>query len=74
MTEATAHPHNVARRAFVDVAGVTQPAPAPRFSRTPGEVQGPPAQPGQHTDDVLGEWLGLDDEERARLRDVGAVG
>jgi len=56
MSEAAAHPHNIARQTFVDHAGLKQPAPAPRFSRTPGEIQRPPAHPGQHTREVLGEW------------------
>ncbi len=42
LAEAPKHPHNVARQTFVEVAGVVQPAPAPRFSRTVPEVQGPP--------------------------------
>ncbi len=71
--EAPDHPHNKARRTFVDYEGVTQPAPAPRFSRTPAAIAGPPARPGQHTDDVLGE-IGLDPAEISRLRDTGAVG
>ena len=49
MSEAAEHPHNVERGTFVEVAGTTQPAPAPRFSRTPGEIAMPPAHPGQHT-------------------------
>jgi alpha-methylacyl-CoA racemase len=53
--EARAHPHLVARETFVDVVGVSQPAPAPRFSRTPGAIRGPAPYPGQHTDDVLAE-------------------
>ncbi len=56
MAEAPKHPHNVARKAFVEVAGVTQPAPAPRFSRTPGAIQGPPAAAGQGAEDVFKEW------------------
>lgn len=56
MAEAPNHPHNVARKAFLEIDGVTQPAPAPRFSRTPGEVQGPPAKVGAHTEDVLADW------------------
>lgn len=56
MAEAPSHPHNVARSAFVEVGGVTQPAPAPRFSRTPGAVQGPAAQPGADSEKVLGDW------------------
>jgi alpha-methylacyl-CoA racemase len=54
-TEAQAHPHLVARSTFVDVAGITQPAPAPRFSRTPGAVRGPAPYAGQHNAEVLGE-------------------
>jgi alpha-methylacyl-CoA racemase len=56
MSEAAAHPHHVARGTFVEVAGVVQPAPAPRFSRTPPEISRPPAHPGQHTREVLADW------------------
>jgi alpha-methylacyl-CoA racemase len=56
MTEAARHPHNVARGTFVDSAGATQPAPAPRFSRTPGEIAAPPAHPGQHSVEILRDW------------------
>jgi alpha-methylacyl-CoA racemase len=56
MAEAPRHPHNAARGAFVDIAGVTQPAPAPRFSRTAPEVSAAPAAPGEHTEDVLADW------------------
>lgn len=72
LTEAPEHPHNVARGAFVDVDGAPQPAPAPRLSRTPGEVRtGAPAF-GAHTDEVLGE-LGYDDAGLAELREAGAI-
>jgi alpha-methylacyl-CoA racemase len=54
--EAPAHPHNAARRTFVDVEGVTQPNAAPRFSRTPSAVQGPAPAIGAHTEEVLREW------------------
>jgi alpha-methylacyl-CoA racemase len=54
--ESTRHPHLVARRAHVEVAGVTQPAPAPRFSRTPTGVPAPPPEPGAHNAEVLAEW------------------
>ena len=64
MSEAYAHPHNVARGTFVSVAGVQQPGPAPRFSRTPGVIGRPPARPGQHTDEVLAE-LGIRGKENA---------
>ncbi|MGH6957166.1 MAG: CaiB/BaiF CoA transferase family protein [Caulobacteraceae bacterium] len=59
LAEAPRHPHNVARRTFVEVEGVTQPAPAPRFSATPGAVQGPPPAIGAHTGAVLADW-GID--------------
>jgi alpha-methylacyl-CoA racemase len=56
LKEAPSHPHNAARGTFVEVGGVVQPAPAPRFSATPGAVQGPAPAIGAHTDDVLAEW------------------
>jgi alpha-methylacyl-CoA racemase len=56
MSEAAAHPHNVERGTFVEVAGMVQPAPAPRFSRTVAAIERPPAHPGQHTREVLAEW------------------
>jgi alpha-methylacyl-CoA racemase len=58
LTEATGHPHLTARGTFVELGGVTQPAPAPRFSRTPARLDRPPPVPGQHTAEVLAEWLG----------------
>jgi alpha-methylacyl-CoA racemase len=56
LSEAAEHPHNVARQTFVDIDGVRQPAPAPRFSRTTSEIVSPPAHPGQHTREVLADW------------------
>lgn len=56
MTEAPEHPHNKERQTFVNYEGVTQPAPAPRFSKTPGKIQRPPASPGAHTDEILSDW------------------
>ncbi len=56
MGEAAEHPHNVARGSFIDVAGVTQPRPAPRFSRTEPEVVSAPAHAGQHSRAVLADW------------------
>lgn len=56
MSEAAAHPHNVERKTFIEFAGKTQPAPAPRFSRTVPEVVLPPAHAGQHTAEVLKAW------------------
>ena len=56
MSEAPKHPHNVARKTFVEYHGVTQPAPAPRFSRTPSAIQKPPSAHGADTEAVLAEW------------------
>jgi alpha-methylacyl-CoA racemase len=56
MTEAAKHRHNVERKTFIEVAGKTQPAPAPRFSRTVPEVTQVPAHAGQHTAEVLNAW------------------
>jgi alpha-methylacyl-CoA racemase len=70
--EAYEHPHNVARGTFVEVAGLRQPGPAPRFSRTASEVSGPPAHAGQHTDEVL-SGAGFDAERIAKLRETGAI-
>lgn len=72
MQDAPLHPHNQAREAFVDIAGVRQPAPAPRFSRTPGSIQSPPPLLGEHTQQRLLD-LGLSSEEIARLVALGAV-
>jgi alpha-methylacyl-CoA racemase len=70
--EAIEHPHNVHRGTFVEVAGITQPGPAPRFSRTPGQIRRPPAHAGQHTDEVLTE-AGFDADRVAKLREAGAI-
>ncbi|WP_285427499.1 CaiB/BaiF CoA-transferase family protein [Streptomyces sp. ISL-10] len=56
LREAPAHPHLAARATFVDHAGITQPAPAPRFSATPGAVTRPPALPGADTAEVARDW------------------
>jgi alpha-methylacyl-CoA racemase len=61
LTEAFMHPHLAARSTYVDHEGVTQPAPAPRFSRTPASLTLPPApQPGAHTREALAAW-GVED-------------
>ncbi|HJN93202.1 MAG TPA: CaiB/BaiF CoA-transferase family protein [Dehalococcoidia bacterium] len=70
--EAPEHPHAKARNAFVEIAGVVQPGPAPRFSRTESTVQGPPAHAGQHSNDILGE-LGYSADEIQGLSGSGAV-
>ena len=71
--EAPSHPHNVARSTFVEQDGLVQPAPAPRFSRTAGGIQRPPAHAGQHTDEVLDEWGVADADRVAVLRAGGAI-
>jgi len=72
LAEAPEHPHNRARGTFVEVEGVRQPGPAPRFSRTPGEIERPPAHAGEHTDEALAAW-GFAADELARLREAGAI-
>ena len=72
MTEAPHHPHNRAREAFVEIDGVIQPAPAPRFSRTPGSVaRGAPAR-GQGGAEALTDW-GFNASEIAAFRTAGAI-
>jgi alpha-methylacyl-CoA racemase len=71
-SEAVAHPHNRARNSFIPVGGSPQPAPAPRFSRTPPERPTPPPSPGQHTDEILAS-IGFTPQEIAALRTTGAV-
>ena len=56
MSEAAAHPHNIERQMIVEVAGMKQPAPAPRFSRTKAEISRPPAHPGEHSREILSDW------------------
>lgn len=56
MAEAPHHPHNVARRAFIEIEGVMQPAPTPRFSRTPTARPTPPRELGQDTRSTLAHW------------------
>ena len=72
MSEAPKHPHNVERKTFIDLEGVTQPAPAPRFSRTEPEVVSSPSVVGEHTDEVLTS-IGLSDEDINTLKTSGAV-
>jgi alpha-methylacyl-CoA racemase len=71
--EAPQHPHNVARATFVVVDDVLQPAPAPRFSRTPGAIRNAPPLPGADTEAVLSEW-GYAEDEIAALRAEGVIG
>ncbi|KFI06239.1 CaiB/BaiF CoA-transferase family protein [Massilia sp. BSC265] len=56
LEEAPRHPHNAARRTFVEIDGVTQPAPAPRFSRTAPATPGVPSSPGADSEAVLADW------------------
>ena len=72
LAEAPAHPHNRARETFVEVDGVVQPAPAPRFSRTAPAIQRPPARRGEHTGEALADW-GFSAGEIAALRAAGAI-
>lgn len=73
MAEAGDHPHNRARHTFVEVDGVSQPGPAPRFTGSPAKVvDGPPPAPGSDTDAVLGA-AGFSPTEIGKLRESGAV-
>ena len=56
--EAPSHPHNVARKTFIQPGGVVQPAPAPRFSSTCLDIKAPPPVLGEHTEEIL-EMLGI---------------
>jgi alpha-methylacyl-CoA racemase len=72
MSEAMRHPHNVRRGSFVEVDGIAQPGPAPRFLGTPSRVQRPPARVGEHTEAILRDW-GFAADEVAALHRAGAV-
>jgi alpha-methylacyl-CoA racemase len=72
LEEAPKHAHNVARETFVTIEGVVQPAPAPRFSATPGAIQGPPPKIGAHNDEALTDW-GFTAAEVAALKEKGAL-
>ncbi|HTV49684.1 MAG TPA: CaiB/BaiF CoA-transferase family protein [Steroidobacteraceae bacterium] len=56
LAEAPQHPHYLARQTFIELDGVLQPAPVPRFSRTPGVVQHGPVAAGTHDDTALASW------------------
>ncbi|HET9140153.1 CaiB/BaiF CoA-transferase family protein [Actinophytocola sp.] len=70
--EARTHPHNVARRTFVEVDGHAQPAPAPKFGRTPAAAPRAPRTPRSDTTEVLTE-LGVPGDEIDRLRAAGVI-
>jgi alpha-methylacyl-CoA racemase len=72
VAESREHPHAIARESYVEIEGVGQPRPAPRFSRTDAEIKRPPSSPGAHTDEVLGE-AGFAADEIAKLRGDGVV-
>ena len=72
MSEAPQHPHNKERKTFIDLEGVIQPAPAPRFSRTEPEVVSSPSIVGEHTNEVLSS-IGLSEEDISSLKTSGAV-
>lgn len=63
LTQAARHPHLAARHTYVDRGGVVQPAPAPRFSRTPADLGSPPSLPGQHSREALQAW-GVEDVDQ----------
>ena len=72
MSEAIGHEHNRHRNSFVEIDGIPQPAPAPRFLGTPTRVKSPPARAGEHTDEVLTDW-GFSTAEIAALHQSSAV-
>lgn len=70
--EAASHPHNMARKTYIDVDGMTQPAPAPRFSRTEPQVSFGSRAMGEDTDAVLADW-GFSDSQIRELREAGGL-
>jgi alpha-methylacyl-CoA racemase len=72
LDEAPKHAHNVARETFVTVEGVIQPAPAPRFSATPGKIQGAPPKIGAHNEQALSDW-GFSAADVSSLQESGAI-
>ena len=72
LKEAATHPHNAARATFVSMDGVVQPAPAPRFSATPGAIQAPPPAIGADNEAALADW-GFAASAIQDLRAAGAL-
>lgn len=72
LSEATEHPHNVARQTYVEYDGVVQPAPAPRFSRTESSIKASAAMAGEHSEEILQDW-GYTAAEIAELANAGVI-
>ena len=72
MSEAAKHPHNEARNTFIEVGGVLQSAPAPRFSRTKPGIPDPPPAAGQHNESALKDW-GFSEEDIEELKKLDIV-
>lgn len=72
MAEAVKHPHNQARNVFVEVEGVVQPAPTPRFSRSQPKVQCPPPHVGEHSVSALKDW-GFTSADIAELKNLEVI-
>ena len=70
--DAPQHPANLARNTYIEVDGITQPAPAPRFSRTPAEVSHGARELGADTDETLAA-MGFEVQEIAALREAGSI-
>jgi alpha-methylacyl-CoA racemase len=68
--QAAEHPHALARASHVDIDGIVQPAPAPRFSRTPGDARSSPPERGAQGREALADW-GFDANAIARLLELG---
>src|SRR5205807_10216653 len=69
-SEARRHPQSISRNSYVTVAGVEQPAPAPRFSRTPAKLRGAPPERGEGGAQALADW-GFDSDQVKKLRSLG---
>jgi alpha-methylacyl-CoA racemase len=72
LAEAPEHPHNQTRETFLALDGAVQPAPAPRFSRTPGQIRMPAPEAGANTSEALAAW-GIPEAEISKLKVAGAI-
>ena len=72
LEEAPYHPHNKERNTFIEFEGVTQPSPAPRFSRTQGDIQSSAALIGENSEEILENW-GFTSEQINELRKNNAI-